>query len=181
MPLAGGGDGGGGDGGRASATVDGRPIVNARALKRRLVRFGGTRRGRARRHLQLERGPTPPLQLDTEIEALSVPSRALEAACSTRTQQVEQPRLPILRLACRSSRGTELSALDLLLRLFAVLHPMLRFGDRRPKGRVDAQRWRRRSALLGLEEGVEIHGAQCRLKRGGCSFVKKERVGGFNT
>ena len=163
MPLAGGGDGGGENrggrnGGRASATVDGRPIVSIHDLQRRLVHFGGTRCGRARRHLQLERGPTPPLQLDTEIKTLSVPSRALEAACSTHTQQIER---------C-SSRGTKLSALDLLLRPLAVLHPKLRFGDRRPKGRVDAQRWRRRGALLQRKKGVEIHtGTQTLARAGG--------------
>ena len=55
-----------------------------------------------------------------------------------------------------SSRGTKLSGLDLLLRPLAVLHPTLGFGDRRPKGRVDAPRWRR-GDQLGREEAVEIH------------------------
>ena len=151
MPLAGGGDGGGGDGRRAPAT-----IVNVHDLERRVVHFGGARRDRARRHLQLERLLPPPLQLDTEIKALPVPNRPLDAACSMRTYQLEPPRLPVLCLARSSSRGTKLSGLDLLLRPLPVLHPTLGFGDRRPKGRVDAPRWRR-GDRLGREEAVEIH------------------------
>ena len=66
--------------------------------------------------------------------------RALQAACGACTVNDEQLCLSSLRVACRSSHGTQLYARHLLLRPLAVLHAMLRFNDRRSKGGVGAQR-----------------------------------------
>ena len=84
---------GGGDGGGAPVTVDGCPVASARVPERRLVHFGRAR------HLQLERDPPSPLQLDAEIGTQPISHRALEATRSARAHG-EQLRLPILCFAC---------------------------------------------------------------------------------